>query len=58
MSDEVQDIVQKDYITEDSSEFTTGMEQLHRNRFRQYLYSCGCYLMDLRLKAIEEDYHG
>lgn len=41
-----------------SDDFTGGMENLHRERFRQYLGSCGCYLMDLRLRESEEAYHG
>lgn len=58
LKDMEQGIIQKDCMTNHFKDFTGGMEELHRDRYRSYLSSCGCYLMDLRLKNMEEDYHG
>lgn len=50
--------IEKDCMENHSDDFTGGMEKLHRERFKLYLSSCGCYLMDLRLSESEEEYHG
>ena len=48
----------KDCMVNHSDEFTGDVEELHRKRFRAYLGSCGCYLMDLRIKENEGRYDG
>lgn len=48
----------KDCMVNHSDEFTGGMEELHRKRFQVYLGSCGCYLMDRRIRECEEGYFG
>jgi len=58
LKDMEQGIIQKDCMTNHFKDFTGGMEGLHRDRYRSYMSSCGCYLMDLRLKDMEEEYHG
>lgn len=58
LKDIEQGIIQKDCMTNHFKDFTGRMEELHRDRYRSYLSSCGCYLMDLRLEDMEEDYHG
>lgn len=58
LKDMEQGTIQKDCMTNHFEDFTGGMEELHRERYRSYLNSCGCYLMDLRLKDMEEEYHG
>lgn len=58
LKDMEQGIIQKDCMTNHFKDFTGGMEALHRDRYRSYMSSCGCYLMDLRLKDMEEEYHG
>ena len=40
----------KNHRTNHSSDFTGGLEELHRYEFNNYLGSCGCFLMDMRLK--------
>lgn len=51
-------VIQKDCMINHFGEFTGGLEELYRERHRSYLNSCGCFLMDRRLAAMEEDYHG
>lgn len=58
LKDIEQGVIQKECMTNHSKDFTGGMEKLHRDRYCSYLSSCGCYLMDLRIKDKEEDYHG
>lgn len=53
-----QGVIQKECMTNHFRDFTGGMEKLHRERYRSYLSSCGCYLMDLRIKDMEDDYYG
>ncbi|MDE6969989.1 MAG: hypothetical protein K2P69_09560 [Eubacterium sp.] len=49
---------QKDYRTNHGPDFTDGLEELHRYRFRVYLGSCGRFLMDERIAAGRSGYHG
>ena len=37
-------------------DFTEGLEEQHRHTFNQYMSSCGCFLMDMRL--VRREYHG
>lgn len=48
----------KDCMINHSDKFAGDVEELHRKRFCAYLGSCGCYLMDLRIKGKEGEYHG
>lgn len=43
---------------ESFQDFSEGLAELHRDRFCTYLKSCGCFLMNRRLDAMEEVYHG
>lgn len=48
----------KNYKTNHGTDFTKGREELHRNRFNNYLVSCGCFLMDNRLEHKRRGYCG
>ncbi len=48
----------KDCMMNRFGEFTSGLEELHRERLCSYLNSCGCFLMNRRLADLEEGYHG
>ena len=48
----------KDFRPNHGSDFTGGLENLHRERFRLYMGSCGCFLMDLRLASGTGEYYG
>ena len=50
--------IKKECMTNHFQEFSAGLGELHRDRFSTYLKSCGCYLMNRRLDAMEEAYHG
>lgn len=50
--------IKKECMTNHFQEFFEGLEELHRDRFCIYLKSCGCFLMNRRLDAMEEVYHG
>lgn len=50
--------IKKECMTNHFHEFSEGLEKLHRERFCIYLKSCGCFLMNRRLDAVEEVYHG
>ena len=50
--------IKKEYITSYSHEFSEGMAELHKDRVCTYLKLCGCFLMNRRLDAVEEAYHG
>ena len=50
--------IKEEYITSYSHEFSEGLEEVHRDKFCTYLKSCGCFLMNRRLDAAEEAYHG
>jgi hypothetical protein len=41
-----------------AEEFTGGKEELYRGRFKIYIGSCGCFLMDKRLSEMEVGYNG
>ncbi|MCM1044870.1 MAG: hypothetical protein NC417_05125 [Candidatus Gastranaerophilales bacterium] len=58
LSDIQNGIIAKECMTNHSENFTGGMEDLHRERFNVYLSSCGCFLMDNRIRKSEEAYHG
>lgn len=46
----------KDCRPNHGEKFIGGLENLHKYLFDKYLSSCGCFLMDMRLKRGE--YHG
>lgn len=46
----------KNYRPNHGPDFTGGLEEMHYYFFDKYLSSCGCFLMDMRLKRRE--YHG
>lgn len=48
--------IRKDYRTNHGYEFYGGYEQLHKERFHNYLGSCSRYLDNQRLK--EKEYYG
>ena len=50
--------IKKECMMNHFQEFSEGLEELHRERFCMYLKSCGCFLMNRRLEAMEEAYHG
>ena len=50
--------IEKECMTNHFQEFSEGLEDLHKDRFCTYLKSCGCFLMNRRLDAMEEVYHG
>lgn len=37
-------------------DFIGGLEEFHQYLFDKYLSSCGCFLMDMRIRR--EEYHG
>lgn len=49
---------EKNYRPNHGSDFTRGLEELYRYRFNCYMGSCGCFLMDARMKDRECVYHG
>lgn len=52
------DEFKKDFRPNHGTDFTEGMEGLHRYRFATYLGSCSCFLMDQRLEKIRSEYYG
>ena len=46
----------KNHRVNHAPDFTGGLEGIHSDNFKEYISSCGCFLMDLRLKR--EAYHG
>lgn len=43
----------KNYRSNHGPDFTSGLEELHYYFFDKYLSSCGCFLMDMRIKRRE-----
>lgn len=48
----------KNHRPNHAPDFDKGYEDLYRNRFVNYLGSCGCFLMDRRLDARGREYRG
>ena len=46
----------KNYRTNKGLDFTGGYEGIYYDYFERYICSCGCYIMDKRLKR--EEYYG
>ena len=48
----------KDFRPNHGTDFTGGLEGLHRYRFATYLGSCSCFLMDCRIRQSRSEYNG
>ena len=46
----------KNFRPNHGPDFTGGLEEQYRYIFNQYMSSCGCFLMDMRL--VRREYHG
>lgn len=46
----------KNFRSNHGPDFTGGLEEQYRYSFNQYMSSCGCFLMDMRL--VRREYHG
>lgn len=50
--------LKKEYLSNHGSNFTGGLEQMHKDQFKAYLSSCTTILMDERLRLIGREYYG
>jgi hypothetical protein len=50
--------IKKECMTNHFADFSEGLELLYKERHCAYFVSCGCLMMDIRLKKKEEKYHG